>query len=567
MMRHSPTTCVPPPYVYSYFTEDVALASCGANLLGLNYTQECHACPDEAYCSGTQVFAQQGAAVWRPTANALPFAACPAGSQGCRAATGQEKGTRVGMECAAGYEGPLCGVCSDGFALAGVGVCSECYSHAVNLSVAAFAFLVAVGFVTYVVFASVKRPDADDSLSTRRRGVLSRGVKMFTNHMSLLGVLARCEIVGFMAQSLRSVLSAQQAATSPSPTSHSFFACLFPSWTPNEQLALVVALLPILVVGEMVVVRLRQQQWAVVSVTAAVLQLAYLQVIDVGSLLLRGRQLVFYDSTPYLLNGTAGLEPLSNATFDILVADPRVDFASNNGFYAFAWLTVIVCGIGTPMWFVLSYRHISESESVGAARERLTFLVSDFKDKRWYWESVVTVRKGASVVIVAALASYPIMQLQMLVLLYSLYYVLHEYFEPFASSRRKVAERTSYASAIVTCNVILAAYSVQLAAPAAGDASSLSSVLVVVLTSAIQLAALLMLARVTVIELKEVNCSGGRHNDGARVNSARSFAVVAVNDLDEAIMHHQADSAGTPTAQEVEMGTLEADDVYRNVEK
>ena len=530
-----------PPFVYSYFTDDVALASCGANLLGLNYTQECHACPEYASCSGTQVFALSGAAVWRPTANALPFARCPAGSQGCASATDV---SRVGMECAAGYEGPLCGVCSDGFGLAGVGVCSECYSQTINILVAVFSFALAIGFVTYVSIASVKKGNsANDSLSTRRRRVFSRGVKMFTNHMSLLGVLARCEIVGFMAQSLRSVLSAQQAATSPSPTSHSFFACLFPSWTPNEQLALVVALLPILVVGEMVVVRLRQKQWAVVSVTAAVLQLAYLQVIDVGSLLLRGRQLVFYDSTPYLLNGTAGLEPLSNATFDILVADPRVDFASNGGFYAFAWLTVIVCGIGTPLWFVLSYRHISHSDSVGAARERLTFLVSDFKHKRWYWESVVTVRKGASVVIVAALASYPIMQLQMLVLLYSLYYVLHEYFEPFASSRRKVAERTSYASAIVTCNVILAAYSVQLAAPAAGDASSLSSVLVVVLTSAIQLAALLMLARVIVIELKE----------GVQSSPIPSESIsAAADDLGESLAPGGAE----------EMENVKPDDVY-----
>ena len=62
--------------------------------------------------------------------------------------------------------------------------------------------------------------------------------------------------------------------------------------------------------------------------------------------------------------------------------------------------------------------------------------------------------------LIAALAGYPVLQLQAITLLFAGYLVLEEHFDPFLSDRRRAAERTSYAAALFTCNAMLAAYSV-----------------------------------------------------------------------------------------------------------
>ena len=528
------------PFPFSYFfsTDAIALAPCSSGLLAMNFTQECHTCPEFGVCSGGVVHAQPGSSVWRAGHNALPFYSCSTGSKGCITTDMHE---RVGMECALGYEGPLCGVCSAGYGVAGVGECAECYSPTVNAIVSTLAAVIGFGFVTYVAVASVKQvPRHDDDivvasnssspLVVERVAVLSRALKTLTNHMSLLGVLVGCEIVASSTDSARFLLKAQNTATGPSPMSHTFFTCLLPSWTPNDHLVALMIITPSVIVGELLLVRFIRHQWAIVSVSAAVLQLVYLQIVGAGAKLLRRRELVFYESTPYLINGTASSTPRI-AQYDLLASDVRVHFPENGVFYSIAWLILVACGVGIPLWFVASFQSIRRKSSFEAASITLRFLVSEYKFQRWYWESVVTARKGISVVIVAALSSYPVMQLQLLSMLYVSYFILHEYMQPFTSARRKVAERTSYASAIVTCNAFLVSYSIEQEKSYQQQqdpfAVSQASWLLLATTTVVQCAAILMLVRVILIELK-YDSQSSLFDQAGRLTTGRS-------DLDESM--------------------------------
>ena len=84
----------------------------------------------------------------------------------------------------------------------------------------------------------------------------------------------------------------------------------------------------------------------------------------------------------------------------------------------------------------------------------------------------------------------------MLSLLYCLYYALHEYMNPFSSERRRVAERISYASAVVTCNIVLAAY----ATKGAGETSLEACIWTSIAVQAVALFLLLLIIASEVLQ-------------------------------------------------------------------
>ena len=166
-------------------------------------------------------------------------------------------------------------------------------------------------------------------------------------------MLFRSLIFREMSQTLSAVMGAQQVASTPMPVSQTFFTCLFPHWTPTDHFLIFIVGVPLLLLVELFVVRFAKRKWAIASVSAAVLQLSYLGVMNTGSALLRGRELLFYDSTSYLVNGTSSTAPLFSRT--VLEADVRVDYLAMRGYYAAAWAVCVGFGVGVPVWFVLAY--------------------------------------------------------------------------------------------------------------------------------------------------------------------------------------------------------------------
>ena len=449
-------SCDPAPHVYSQSTSLFTLAPCSGGLLGLNYTQRCVVCPALASCDNTRIFAAAGTHVWRPSFDVLPFYRCKEGTRGCYAAADL---SRVGSDCAVGYRGPRCGECIEGYGRTGSGDCAVCYSTSVNFVVVVLAVLFAFCVVTYVVIATTSTNVTEDSkLSVVALG--QQAVKLLTNHFSLFAILVNTTIATTMSSELMATLVVQQTATSPSPTQNTFASCLLPNLTANDIFVVVLIVVLALVVVEIVIVRIVRNQWAIASVSAAVLQLLYLNVIAAASSLLQHVPMTFYDSTNYMSGNTTSAAVLPHLSLDVLDADVRIDFRTNTGYYIAAWLVLVGLGVGVPVWFAAAFRLLERNHSTEEARQKLKFLVDNYKPSAWYWESIVAARKGLSVGLVAALASFPVLQLQAIMLLFAGYLVLEEHFDPFLSDRRRAAERASYAAALVTCNAMLAAYSV-----------------------------------------------------------------------------------------------------------
>ena len=441
------------PFQYSSSTVAFALAPCSPGLVGVNYTQQCSPCPANAACNGTQVFASPGSHVWRPNHTVLPFTVCPTGYKGCAPAMTD----RIGNECDDGYEGPLCGNCVEGYAHSGVGECAQCYSPAVNIAVStALAFVVA-GVLTFTAVNSVPKPCATSVNPILQIGLQS--VKAFTNHFSLFGLLAHTEVASILSGPLRAALMTQNSASGPSPTSNSFIPCLFPQWTANELFLCVMLVIVVFIVAEILIVRVVRKCWAPISVSAAILQLGYIQLLQAALSLLRYQTYSFYDSTMYLSSASTDALPRI-LHLDLLVSDARLDVNSNTLYFRLAWSVLVLGGFGIPLWFVAAYMYVAKRESPESARSKLQFIVKGFKDDRWFWESVVTARKGLSVMFLGALAAYPAIQLQAIGFIYVLYFIAHERYEPFALSAQKVVERSSYAAAIFTANAMLALYAV-----------------------------------------------------------------------------------------------------------
>jgi hypothetical protein len=472
------------PFNYTASSTRFSLAPCGSGFLAVNFTQICVVCPLSASCINTRIFAAPRTSVWRPTSNSLPFVDCLVGSKGCYV---EDAWSRSGFECAPGYTGPLCGACDEGYGRAGSGGCTTCFSLTLNLIVVLGAVAVVFCAFTYIVIGTTK-----NSTPSIRVQIGQQGIKLLTNHFSLFSILISTAIAASLKSSARAALALQHAASSPSPTSNTFASCLLPQLTANEVFSIALIAVPFLAAVEIVIVRVVHSEWEVASVSAAVLQLSYMQVIDAASKMLRHRSMTFYESALYA-TGNISTSDAILSHFDVLEADVRINFADNTGHYALAWVVLCVFGIGVPLWFVGAFVQIRKSaSSVNIARRKLRFLVGNYKASQWYWESVITTRKGLSVVLVASLADYPVLQMQSLMILFSMYVIAQERYAPFLSQRRQTAERTSYASAIFTCNAMLAIFSV--------DDSEAFGVIMTTLMLIVQLAALAAFGRVLYLD-------------------------------------------------------------------
>jgi hypothetical protein len=508
----SSVACKKFPFLYSFSIGPLLVRSCDAGLVGANFTQQCVSCPYNARCSGTKIFAAANAAVWRPSLDLLPFYSCFSGSRGCLGTTApgadsnDTGGLRVGMECAPGYEGPLCGVCSTGYGRTSNSNCAECYTSPVNVVVVAAVVLFALGIVTFTAMQAAA-PDTSES-SVGWRPTAMSAVRLFTNHFSLFGILAHTEISTALSESVKQMLEAQNAASSPSPLQNSFFSCLLPYWTYNEDFLILALLVPALIAAEVLLAGVRYKFFAFASVSAAVLQLCYMQVMQVASKILRHRPLLFYESTPYLTSTGQEDRPAVVVSFDLLEADARIDFSKNDGYFAFAWTALILFGLGVPLWFIGAYHRIQKQESTAAAHRKLRFLVRNYREGCWFWETVVTVRKGLAVVIVGALAPFPVLQLQAISILYMVYSIVHEYWLPFSTDARTMAERASCGSAIFTVNALLASYTI-------GTQHRAADVSFAVVTLAVQLSAVAVLVRIVFLDIVELRRKS-RRSCGAR---------------------------------------------------
>ena len=514
-----PDICPLPPFVYTYTIQNIRPRPCSPGLLEGNFTQSCFACPYNGRCSGAHIFAAVGTSVWRPSADSLPFAPCLGSGKGCVA--GPEVTDRVGYECAVGYGGPMCAACSDGYGKSGSSSCAECLPAPVNMAATVVAVALSLGVVTFTAISS-SDPHQKPSSAGWSAAAMS-AVRLVTNHLSLLGILAHTEAASAVSETLRQALVTQSSASSPSPIENSFMSCLFPSLTVNTQLLIVAASVPALISVEVLLVKARFGKWAVFAVAAAVLQLTYMQTIQTASRLLRHVQLNFFESTPYLVDRSTA--PVTLA-LDLLQADARINFQQNTHFWLLAWLILAGVGVGTPIWFVMAFKRTQRRHSTFAAHQKFRFLVHNYRPACWYWETVVTLRKGLAVILVAALAEFPTTQMQCVCLLYTIYTFAHEKMQPFSSQSKTVSERVSLACAILTGNAILITYDVQ---QHTDSTFTTGNVFLAVFLIIAQIAALAVIVRVIILDVQHAKHRRGKVDGGVQEESLLEREVVELD--------------------------------------
>ena len=160
---------------------------CPPQLLAVANTTECVKCPTNSVCNGsTEVKGAVDKHLWRPREHLLPFASCDLGSEGCVPGSN-------GTVCNEGYEGPLCGVCSEGYGQYG-GQCVECPARAISIALVTLMATFQFGYTAWVVACTVW----DNPRPSRPRFplfnlLLSRSdvpLKIVFNHMALMGIVS-----------------------------------------------------------------------------------------------------------------------------------------------------------------------------------------------------------------------------------------------------------------------------------------------------------------------------------------------------------------------------------------
>lgn len=474
------------------------------SLYAVPLTTVCAACPPLAVCDGSSLLHADGL-VWRSKASYLPFYTCE--NNGCvQASASNTSVQRDGTECAGGFTGPLCSVCSANHGLDTTGNCVSCSANGWNwtiLVVGALAFIGAATFASLngvpqasgnahsVAFQEQHHNDkrgkehapkkilsideeeedpkdlaAVETLSeekahseeehkdqlAKRAAVV---VKHLQNHLGMFAAIGRTVYAKDRSNPSVAIQTIQQFASQISLRSISFVTCLFPDFTSITQFQALLIIIPSLTLLELAVVRWRRQRWAWVAVTSSVLLLLYESTITMTLQLIPTDEMVFYDATQFTINNT-GAVPLE--VINTLSLDRRVfvDDTATKGWQVTAYVWLFLFGVGFPLGVIACYVRMTTNYGLQYAKDNLGFLTSNFRTKRWYWEEAIMLRKFVLAVGVIGLRNYPLAQMQAIIAGLMMYVVGLEWQVPFASTWLHHAERVSCYSALIVANVLMA---------------------------------------------------------------------------------------------------------------
>ena len=448
--------------------------TCNSALYGVPYTVLCIGCPDNAICNGSSILkANDG--FWRGRGDVLPFYECE--SPGCHSAS---VSGRLGFECAAGYSGPLCGVCDSGYGHDTSGSCVECSSVAWNVSVMIIGSIVLFAFATFVSLKSVVDPTEEKSdsktfISARSRLLAATSVKKIQSHMGLYALVGRLALMKDRQAASRALQAIQQVASQFSLRSISFISCQFPGFTVVTQFQALIVVVPCLVLVQILIVRAVKKKWALFSVVSSLCLLLYDMSVNIALLLVPIDDFSFYDATQYSVNRTF-VKPAESIA--VLSMDRGVSSQSASSWRIVAFLWLAVFGIGFPALVVGVIQRYFTTGRRQLVEEQFGFLTSTYRRHCWYWEQVIVLRKLALAVVVVGLKPYPLTQAQGLLVVLMVYVILMESTAPFATTVMHNAERCTCAGAVLLVNVVMGTASSQASDMTTNDGLSIFNIMV-----------------------------------------------------------------------------------------
>jgi hypothetical protein len=197
------------PTIEALVVDKIATEKCAQSEYAVSGTTACRPCPDHGVCDGTSNV-QVEAGYWRSSRSSVAFLSCspPYSADSC------DRGT-----CKAGYEGPRCSVCTDGYGKTDL-ACQECPNAAVSYLLIALVALFLLAVLFSFVIKSITA--GAESLPGQKKDVLPIVFKMLLNHFQVTA------IVGLSNVNIPTVLGdffrGQQTASSINPNI-SFMAC------------------------------------------------------------------------------------------------------------------------------------------------------------------------------------------------------------------------------------------------------------------------------------------------------------------------------------------------------
>eukprot|EP01062_Namystynia_karyoxenos_P000373 TRINITY_DN10121_c0_g1_i1.p1 TRINITY_DN10121_c0_g1~~TRINITY_DN10121_c0_g1_i1.p1 ORF type:complete len:4193 (+),score=1392.82 TRINITY_DN10121_c0_g1_i1:92-12670(+) len=162
---------------------------------------------------------------------------------------------------------------------------------------------------------------------------------------------------------------------------------------------------------------------------------------------------------------------VGGATRELLQVDMRINCQDDDyGAYKVAAIVLLcVYGFGTPLIFVVLHRlvqgkwvylrdEISEAKKykLKQARYMFGFLTAGYRRERWYWESLIMLRKLAAVVIAqAGIIKSPTLRNYLLMWAMLIFYILQTNYRPYAFSKLNELEERSIIVIILTVGMVL----------------------------------------------------------------------------------------------------------------
>lgn len=349
--------------------------------------------------------------------------------------------------CLTGYEGPLCGVCSEGFAMFGV-ACRHCWSSEWSQMVVALlvvAFLGAVGYLAARAAregsanALMKRDHDDAGEDSSNRAVATRIV---LSHLQALGALSVYRAYGTSV--FRDMLSVT-LTVSATPLSWGPIQCALNldfvdrfwgtlALVPVIMVAVVGTYLLMAVISRQSVENYFAQRRWLVALTL-ILFLAYMPVMK-----LMITTLDCYDRSVggrWYLEADLGVECFGPTHLPTVVV---------------AVLVLLGMGLGFPVFVLRSLRQGSDLPQ--STQAGLAFLSQGYETSYQWWEAVVLIRK-AGLVLLGALIPDAAVQTSIAVLLLGSALWLQEHFKPYVDGRFDSLESLSLATLAFTSSLSL----------------------------------------------------------------------------------------------------------------
>ena len=389
---------------------------------------------------------------------------CPAGATVC---LGSSASALEGSNCAPGYEGTLCAQCAAGFGKAGKASCAKCDAvWRIVMTITAVgvgAILLLLGW-TFVTLRTAEVTDVSVILRT------------VVNHMQATGELGAFSTE--WSPFLKSMFDIQSTGSSLSFGGVASVDCLLRYYGRNHSLLFTIyMMLPLvslaMAAGMFGVVRFLKMQPVISKklrdeIEADLKNFAGAQ----SGVLLRRYPLYMVLITTFCVSMFTFYQTLITQSTSVLRCAEhvvktgvteyylKIDYSfkcespEKHSFRNVALLCAIGYGFGVPIAFVVGYLIIN-GRVAGAEQTKLMFmfLIGGYKEKYWFWQAVIMIRKMILVLIVVLIDNNSVLQAYSGMWVMSIALMVQLWFQPCEKDEHNLVEALSLAIITVTLNL------------------------------------------------------------------------------------------------------------------